>query len=186
MKYKVRDKVRIREDLEVGERYGDSDFIKSMEQFKGDLVTIEQVNESSYDIEEDAIGFFWSDEMIECKVYNNIDEFWDDWKNEKVGIIFNSDNELNSFINDYHFKHFNITCPKTYVVNFDTLNYIMIYDKNIPYKWNWIDNDEINNYNIITYDDFIKLIEKDEKPTEIDKWDKNVPVKVKFPIKILF
>ena len=166
MKYKVGDKVRIRRDLEVEERYGDSYFIKNMEQFKRKLVTIINVicaDETFYNIKEDNMNFFWTDEMIECKVYNDLDEFWDDWKNEKVGIKFNSDNEFSSFINDYHFKHFNITCPKGDIINFDTLNYIMIYDKHIPDKWNWVNNnDEITDYNIITYDDFIKLVEKEE------------------------
>ena len=197
MKYKVGDKVRIRSDLKAGKRYGDDNFTKNMEQFKGKLVTIMDVvcaYEPSYNIKEDGMRYFWTDEMIECKVYDNIDEFWDNWKNEKVGIRFNSDNEFSSFINDYHFKHFNITCPKGDIINFDTLNYIMIYDKNIPDKWNWVNNkDGIIYYNVITYDDFIKLVEKEEsnnleesinnvektaedkKPTEIDKWDKNVP-----------
>ena len=181
MKYKVGDKVMIRRDLEIGGIYGSEAFNKNMEQFKGKLVTIIDVgyiDKTSYTIKEDDMSFFWTDEMIECKVYDNIDEFWDDWKNEKVGIRFNSDNEFSSFINDYHFKHFNITCPKGDIINFDTLNYIMIYDKHIPDKWNWVNNnDEITDYNVITYDDFIKLVKKDEKSPKIDEWDKNVPAK---------
>ena len=180
MKYKVGDKVIIRRDLEIGGIYGSEAFNKNMEQFKGKLVTIIDVgyiDKTSYTIKEDDMSFFWTDEMIECKVYDNVDEFWNDWKNEKVGIKFNSDNEFSSFINDYHFKHFNITCPKGDIINFDTLNYIMIYDKHIPDKWNWVNNnDEITDYNVITYDDFIKLVEKEEKSSKIDKWDKNVPV----------
>lgn len=189
MKYKVGDKVRIRRDLEVGGIYGSEAFNKNMEQFKRKLVTIIDVgyiDKTSYTIKEDGMSFFWTDKMIECKVYDNIDEFWNDWKNEKVGIKFNSDNEFSSFINDYHFKHFNITCPKGDIINFDTLNYIMIYDKNIPDKWNWVNNtDEITDYNVITYDDFIKLIEEyinnvkkiaeSTKSPKIDEWDKNVP-----------
>ena len=189
-KFYATDKVRIRRDLEVEERYGDSYFIKNMEQFKRKLVTIINVicaDETFYNIKEDNMNFFWTDEMIECKVYDNVDEFWNDWKNKKVGIRFNSDNEFSSFINDYHFKHFNITCPKGDIINFDTLNYIMIYDKNIPDKWNWVNNnDEITDYNVITYDDFIKLVKKyinnvkkiaeSTNSPKIDEWDKNVPV----------
>ena len=62
----------------------------------------------------------------------------------------------------------------------------MIYDENFPDKWNWVDNtDFLTNYNIITYDDFIKLVEKyinnvkkiaeSTNPPKIDEWDKNVP-----------
>ena len=40
MKYKVGDKVRIRSDLKVGERYGDEFFTKNMGKFKGKVVTI--------------------------------------------------------------------------------------------------------------------------------------------------
>ena len=173
LKYKVGDKVIIRRDLEVEERYGCNVFTKSMEQFKGKLVTIIDVScvidKTFYTIKEDGMNFFWTDKMIECKVYDNLDEFWYNWKNKKIGIRFNSDNEFSSFINDYHFKHFNITRPTPDVINFDTLNYVMIYDKNIPDKWNWVDNtDLITNYNVITYDDFIKLVEK-EKSSKNDQ-----------------
>ena len=86
MKYKVGDKVRIRRDLEVEERYGDNSFTTIMEQFKGKLVTIIDVvcviDKTFYNIKEDNMNFFWTDEMIECKVYNDLDEFWDDCKNE--------------------------------------------------------------------------------------------------------
>lgn len=195
MKYKVGDKVRIRSDLEVGERYGSKAFTKNMEQFKEKLVTIINVGyiDKTYYIKEDDMNFFWTDEMIECKVYDNIDEFWDDWKNKKVGIRFNSDNEFSSFINDYNFKHFNITRPTPDIVNFDTTKYIIYYTSMLD-KWNWVDNtDLITNYNVITYDDFIKLVEKEKSknleesinnvgkivestnPPKIDEWDKNVP-----------
>ena len=69
MKYKIGDKVRIRRDLEVEERYGCNVFTKSMEQFKGKLVTIIDVScvidKTFYDIKEDDRNFFWTDEMID-------------------------------------------------------------------------------------------------------------------------
>lgn len=190
MKYKVGDKVRIRRDLEVGEIYGDSDFIETMEQFKGEVVTIIDVNETSYNIKEDNIVFFWTDEMIECKIYNNVDEFWSDWKNEKVGVKFNNADEFNNFINNYHYKHFNI---KLSTVKEDIGNNDIIKYRNSHFddeEWTYILSDEVNNYNIITYEDFIKLIEKEKleesiikvekiaegtKSPKNDKQDKNVP-----------
>ena len=75
MKYKVGDKVRIRSDLEAGKRYGDEFFTKNMGKFKGKLVTIADVNETYYKIKEDDVYFSWTNEMIECKVYNDLDEF---------------------------------------------------------------------------------------------------------------
>ena len=112
MKYKVGDKVRIRSDLETGKRYGDNSFATSMEQFKGKLVTIIDIvcfmDKTFYNIKEDTMNFFWTDEMLECKVFDTLDEFWDDWKNEKVGIKLNNSFEFIDFINNYHYKHFNI------------------------------------------------------------------------------
>ena len=119
MKYKVGDKVRIRSDLEAGKRYGDEFFTKNMGKFKGKLVTIADVNETYYKIKEDDVYFSWTDEMIECKVYYDLDEFWNDWKNEKVCIKFNNSNDFDKFI-DYHFKHFNIKLPKPNIEYFDT------------------------------------------------------------------
>lgn len=195
MKYKVGDKVRIRSDLKVGEIYGDNYdnyyFIENMEQFKGGVVTIAYVNETCYYIKEDSIKLYWTDEMIECKIYDNIDEFWDDFKKEKTIVKIHNSNEFNNFI-DYHFKHFDIAYSKPDIKDFDTTRYI-IYYTSLPDKWNWIDGDKINNYNVITYDDFIKLVEKEKlknleesisnvkqivestKSPKIDKWDKNVP-----------
>ena len=40
MKYKVGDKVKIREDLKVGKIYGLYDFAKKMKQYKGKTATI--------------------------------------------------------------------------------------------------------------------------------------------------
>ena len=166
MKYKVGDKVRIRSDLKVGERYGDFDFNKNMEQFKGKLVTI-CIDKIFYGIKEDDGYFSWSDEMIECKVYDDLDEFWNDWKNEKVCIKFNNSNDFDKFI-DYHFKHFNIKLPKPNIEYFDTTKHVIYYTL-MPDKWGLANNDEITDYNVITYDDFIKLVEKDEKSSKNDQ-----------------
>ena len=170
MKYKVGDKVRIRRDLEVEERYGDVFFTRNMGKFKGKVVTIIDIvcarDKTFYTIKEDSMNFFWSDEMIECKVYDNLDKFWDDWKNEKTIVKFNNSNDFNNFI-DYHFKHFNVKESKPDIKDFNTTKY-MIYYTSMLDKWNWIDNDEITNYNVITYDDFIKLVEK-EKSSKNDQ-----------------
>ena len=68
MKFKVGDKVRVREDLVVDEKYGDLHLTKSMERFKGQIVTIEEVREEDrtrYNLKEDDNKFWWSTEMLE-------------------------------------------------------------------------------------------------------------------------
>lgn len=62
-KFKVGDKVRIREDLEVDKVYGDCQFICDMENLKGEIVTIEEVLKRGYLIKE--YYYLWSEEMLE-------------------------------------------------------------------------------------------------------------------------
>lgn len=67
MKYKVGDKVRVRSDLEIGEYYGDDQFIDEMADLRGKIVTIESVCSSNYKecyyISESIYN--WTDEMLE-------------------------------------------------------------------------------------------------------------------------
>lgn len=66
MKYKVGDKVRIREDLVMVGNYGGSVAVDDMVDMGGNVVTIEKVGkESGYRIEEDPDHYFWTDEMFE-------------------------------------------------------------------------------------------------------------------------
>lgn len=66
MKYKVGDKVRIREDLVTGENYGGSVAVDDMTDMGGSVVTIERVGEvHGYYIKEDPDEYCWTDEMFE-------------------------------------------------------------------------------------------------------------------------
>ena len=66
MKYKVGDKVRIREDLVMGRNYGGSIAVGNMIDMCGSVATIETVDKVlGYYIEEDPNGYFWKDEMFE-------------------------------------------------------------------------------------------------------------------------
>lgn len=65
MKYKVGDKVRIREDLVMGGNYGGSVAVDDMIDMGGSVVTIERVGNLGYYIEEDPDGYCWTDEMFE-------------------------------------------------------------------------------------------------------------------------
>lgn len=69
MKYKVGDKVKIREDLIIGKYYGGESFVPEMAKFRGKIVTIRDIDCGEYTIEEHKFGWHWSDEMIKCKVY---------------------------------------------------------------------------------------------------------------------
>lgn len=72
MKYKVGDKVRIREDLVSGENYGVAIAINRMTDMGGSVVTIESFLTTGRDdkalgyyIEEDPNSYLWTDEMFE-------------------------------------------------------------------------------------------------------------------------
>ena len=65
MKYKVGDKVRIREDLVMDDNYGGSVAVDDMVDMGGSVVTIERVGSIGYYIEEDPDGYCWTDEMFD-------------------------------------------------------------------------------------------------------------------------
>jgi hypothetical protein len=64
-KYKIGDKVRIREDLKGGERYNDVYCNDEMAKLAGKIVTIDDIDmEGDYRIEEDIDCYWWSEEMF--------------------------------------------------------------------------------------------------------------------------
>lgn len=66
MKYKVGDKVKVRNDLKVLKRYGDHTFVKRMEKYKGKLVTITDELPGFYHIKEDKNeNWNWTEQMFE-------------------------------------------------------------------------------------------------------------------------
>ena len=66
MKYKVGDKVRVREDLKTCNTYYGVMFARGMEKFRGQVVTINHVDsDGNHFIEEDDTGFCWSADMLE-------------------------------------------------------------------------------------------------------------------------
>ena len=82
MKFKVGDKVKVRKDLKVNERYGVDFFVEDMKRFRGKIVTIFSVRESleKYKIAQDAYGRNWTDEMFEDEIvgsdyFTKLDEF---------------------------------------------------------------------------------------------------------------
>jgi hypothetical protein len=66
MKYKVGDKVRIREDLTIKEQYNDLTFVPDMVQYMGKVATITRIKfDDVYGIDLDDCKWSWSDEMFE-------------------------------------------------------------------------------------------------------------------------
>ena len=64
-KYKIGDKVKIREDLVVGKNYGKHMFINDMVEFKGTEVIISRMDYYNEGYILGGRGFIWTDEMIE-------------------------------------------------------------------------------------------------------------------------
>jgi hypothetical protein len=68
MKYKVGDKVRVRDDLVIDKLYGNGyRFISQMARYKGQIVTISRVGHDFYKIKDDIYYCSWVDEMFEDK-----------------------------------------------------------------------------------------------------------------------
>ena len=65
MKYKFGDKVRVRRDLRISTNYGDYMFVSGMDDYKGNVVTISEVYQTYYCIEEDIGTWIWTDEMFD-------------------------------------------------------------------------------------------------------------------------
>jgi hypothetical protein len=75
MKYKVGDKVRVRNDLVVDKTYGNGAWFRSdMARYKSQIVTISRVGDCFYNITGDRFNWSWVDEMFEDVVENNVGE----------------------------------------------------------------------------------------------------------------
>ena len=85
MKFKVGDKVRIREDLEVGKNYGHYNVVEDMKKSKGKEFIINEVSRSYYRLKNEN-WYCWTDEMLEPiereKNNMNIEELNLEYKNK--------------------------------------------------------------------------------------------------------
>ena len=85
MKFKVGDKVRVREDLEVGKDYGNYYVVvEDMKEYKGKEFIIHEVWRNCYRLKD--IDYYWTDEMLEPiereKNNMNIEELNKEYKNK--------------------------------------------------------------------------------------------------------
>ena len=71
MKYKVGDKVKVREDLRLDRTYNKFTINRKMKKLAGTIVTIQRINENYYRIVEDDGMWGWTDKMFEDKVEEN-------------------------------------------------------------------------------------------------------------------
>ena len=63
-KFKVGDKVKLRDDLEVGEDYGEITFLRDMKDLQGKELTIDRISQQgNYILKEGR--FYYSEEMLE-------------------------------------------------------------------------------------------------------------------------
>ncbi|SCH18252.1 Uncharacterised protein [uncultured Clostridium sp.] len=100
MKYKVGDKVRVREDLVVDEEYDGEYFIENMTQYRGKIVTIDRVvaDKLEYSIKDDNHSCWWSDKMFEpLESENSTDETND---SEEWFLCRDDINKLNDAVKD--------------------------------------------------------------------------------------
>lgn len=74
MKYKVGDKVKIREDLDINKMYGGWDCSNDMTTCRGMIATIIKCEDDSYQIDADDGYYIWTDEMFEDCVNSALDE----------------------------------------------------------------------------------------------------------------
>ena len=65
MKYRVGDKVKVREDLVVEKSYGNHFFVLDMKPYIGKTMTIDSITIYGYKFKEDKDGWYWTDEMLE-------------------------------------------------------------------------------------------------------------------------
>lgn len=100
MKYKVGDKVKVREDLSTKDAYDGCSFVPEMKLFLGETVTIHKVcgNINRYEIKEDHGAWYWTDSMFEpLESENSTDEIND---SEEWVLCIDDINKLNDAIKD--------------------------------------------------------------------------------------
>lgn len=97
MRYKIGDRVKVREDLIVGRKYGGVCFVEGMKELLGKVVEISGVfREKGYGVRGNLFG--WTDEMFEGKVEMTKDDL-------KTGMIVTLRNGEEYMVVLNHVKH---------------------------------------------------------------------------------
>lgn len=122
-KYKIGDRVKIREDLEENKKYGAHYFVDTMGKMRGLTLTIDEVyDDGTYRVKE--IGYNWTEEMIEGLAEETINKKMLEFVFKKYGITkeelereMNKDKELEKTIQDIadsynDFRDYCINCSR--------------------------------------------------------------------------
>lgn len=122
-KYKIGDRVKIREDLKENEKYGSQIFVDSMCKMIGLTLTIDRVNDNdTYRMKE--IGYNWTEEMIEGLAEETINKKMLEFVFKKYGVTkeelekeMNKDKEIEKAIQDIKddyegFREYCIDCGR--------------------------------------------------------------------------
>lgn len=122
-KYKIGDRVKIREDLEVNEKYGSHYFVDTMGEMRGLTLTIdEEYEDGTYRMKE--IGYNWTEEMIEGLSEESINKKLLEFVFKKYNVTkeelereMNKDKELEKtiqdMVDDYEdFKDYCVNCNR--------------------------------------------------------------------------
>jgi hypothetical protein len=95
MKYKIGDKVKIREDLVTRRAYGKNTYVDSMKKIAKDhdyILTIANiVCNKEYKMKEDGDMYYWTDEMIERLVEPTDREKFEEWMKKLSNLDSNTD-----------------------------------------------------------------------------------------------
>lgn len=93
MKYKVGDKVKIREDLIFGKEYGYNFYKNEMAKYKGKTTFITDIYATFYELDIDKGVWGWSDEMLEPIVVN-IKNIKNTYKDRNMKYIIDGDKTI--------------------------------------------------------------------------------------------
>lgn len=174
MKYKIGDRVKVREDLIFGEFCNDDDcdFALGRNKYRGKIVTILKILGSYYIIKEDNGMWSWSEDMFEGLAEENIPkkEFILTQEFINNGAIHcNTKEEYNNMIN--WFKNNNIEIDlHDRERGWDYENLYIAYDNTFCNSWyicvsDYSYNDKSCNYDIVEWTDYMS---QDIKPKEIE------------------
>lgn len=128
MKYKIGDKVRVKEDLVVDQWYGDDIFCSGMDSFKGQTVTIKKIRENKYVIEEDHENWHWTEEMFLPIIKYKIGD----------KVIIREDLEEGKLYGDYSVNK-DMFSLRGKIVTICDIGYNFYILKEDIYKWCWTD-----------------------------------------------
>lgn len=164
MERQVGDKVKIKEDLKLGEFYGEYEYDNRKDEFKGQITTITEDNGDNYDLDIDAGKWCWTDEMLEDIVEQKENNCYNSncqYMNSDNKCDINSINSCKAYVNKEFIFNVSEFKNKNIAINCKTEEeagqLFDIFIKNRIQKWGnrddvlinytgWVENDTIYEY----------------------------------------